>query len=185
MIPAVLMWLQTLNDPNDIIPMGFFYVLSYYVVTAFTTFKRARPGYNGPWRKGGPGDIGTSIVWCLAACVLIMSLLDLLSRNELSLKQLLLYYVLFLFLFAFVYNILEWHFPGTIDGLLPGWPGELQCLSMSIQTMTTGDYTSAKPAKPIAETLSSVQLLLGVLMVAVFIAKAVAATTSSGASSSP
>jgi len=114
-----------------------------------------------------------------------VSLVDLLVRNELALRQLLCYYGLFLFLFAFIYNMLARHFPGMIEGLRHGWTGELQCFSLSVQVVTTGDYTSARPAKPLAEFIASVQLLRGVVLVAVFIAKAVGALAVGSAGAHP
>jgi hypothetical protein len=117
------------------------------------------------------------VLWCFGALALIASLIDLVVRNELSVSFLLQYYALFLLFFAFVYNLIGWHLPGAIEGLRAGWAGELQCLIMSVQVMTTGDYTSAKPAKPISEVISAVQCLLGILFIAVFVAKAVGLLT--------
>ncbi len=174
MIPAILQFLQGLNDPGRVVQVGFWYVASYYVVSGFFYHYATKPGYAGVWRKNGAVDVVTSVLWCFAAIGLILSLLDLLIRNELPLGYLLVYYALFLFLFAFVYNLLEWHLPGTIDGLKDGWTGELQCMTMSIQVMTTADYTTAKPARALAEFLAGLQSLLGIVFVAVFIAKAVA-----------
>lgn len=185
MIPTIIRFLQVSNDPVKIIYIGFVYVASYYVVSAVFHHYSVKPGYSGIWRKNGIIDVITSVIWCIAAIGLITSLLDLLIRNELTVVYLLLYYALFLFLFAFLYNILNWHFVGTIDGLQAGWKGELQCVVMSIQVMTTGDYTSAKPAKLVAEVFACLQSLLGVLFVAVFIAKAVALLSASGAPSPP
>lgn len=175
MIPTVITFLQRLNDPFYIVRIGFTYVVSYYLVSACFHYYAARPGYVGVWRRHGAVDIGSSILWCFAALTLILSLLDLLIRNELSLSYLLLYYVLFIFLFAFVYNMLEWHFPGTICDMDDGWTGEVQCITMSIQLMTGGYHTSAKPARPTAEFIAGLQALLGIMFIAVFIAKAVAA----------
>jgi len=172
MIDWLVAALHTLNNPSGAIPIGFAFVCSYYMVSAFFHNHDPKPTYKGVWRKGGFGDIATSMLWCSGALFLMASLVDLLVRNELSLGQLVSYYCLFLFLFAFIYNMLNRHFPGMIEGLKNGWIVELQCFSMSVQVMTTGDLTSAKPAKP-AEFIASLQLLLGLLFVAVFVAKTV------------
>lgn len=174
MIPTILEFLQSWNDPKWVIYIVLAYVASYYVVSGFFHFYASKAGYAGFWHKNGPVDVLTSGLWCPMAIVLILSLLDLLIRNELSLGYLLIYYGLLILLFAFVYNIIEWHFPGTIDGLKDGWTGELQCLMMSVQVITTASYTSAKPAGRPAELVAVLQSLLGVALVAIFIAKAVA-----------
>lgn len=72
-----------------------------------------------------------------------------------------------------MYNILEWHWPGFIVGLSNGWIGELQCLTLSISAMTGGLTTSARAGNAFAEALTAVQSLIGLLMIVVFIAKAV------------
>lgn len=164
MIPTILRFLQDLNDPSSIVLIGFVFVGSYYVVSIFFHYYESKKGYAGIWRKNGPLDVVSSVIWCLSALFLILSLVDLLTRNVLSLGYLLIYYVLFIFLFAFVYNILDWHFHGSFHGLNGGWPGELQCVTMSLQAMTTGGYTSAKPARPLTEFLASVQTLLGIFL---------------------
>jgi hypothetical protein len=174
MTPTILQWLQAFNDPNTIIIIGLAYVASYYIVSAL--FHRAKsqvPGYNGAFRKNGPVDIITSFLWCIGAIGLIVSLIDLVTRNEIGLRNLLIYYALFLFAFAFLYNLLEWHSPGNLSGLKPGWSGELQCFILSIQVMASGNFTSVQPRGSLSDLLAALQLLLGIFFVAVFIAKAV------------
>lgn len=174
MIPTLLQWLQAFNNPNTIIIIGLAYVASYYIVSAlFYRTQSQAPGYNGAWRKNGPVDIITSFLWCLGAIGLIVSLIDLVTRNEIGLRNLLIYYTLFLFAFAFLYNLLEWHSPGNLRGLKPGWGGELQCFILSVQVMASGSFTSVQPSGVLADLLAAVQLLLGLFFVAVFIAKAV------------
>lgn len=174
MIPGVLQALQAVNDPKSIVLIGAAYGIGYYIVSWLFHRHSHDSTYGGWWRKNSAADAITSFLWIVVAVVLILSLLDLLSRNELPLQYLLAYYVLWLFLFAFIYNILEWHYPGMVSGLSEGWSGELQCLVMSVSAMTAGPYTSARPAKPLAEAIAAFQSLLGLLIVVVFIAKAVA-----------
>jgi len=174
MLTWIISGLQAINNPQAIVIVGLFVVASYYLVSAKFHYHSNSPTYRGVWNKNGPIDIVTSVVWALASILLILSLIDLVSRNELTLGFLLGYYTLFIFLFAIVYNVLEWHFPGGIAEQKAGWAGELQSVILSIQIMTSADYTSAKPARWDTESIASLQSLLAIFFIAVFIAKAVA-----------
>ena len=166
--------ISKLDDPLVVGVVGWTFVASYYVASwGFISHNKA--GYQGPWRKNGWIDRVTSIMWAGVAVFLIMSLVVFLVGHQISLPGLLNFYFLFLFTFAFVYNILEWHFPGSLNNMQPGWPGEIQCLLISLAAMTTASYPSAAPKSLLAECISGIQTLLGVAFVAIFIAKAVSA----------
>ena len=170
--------IQAVNNPTTIIGIVTAYAVGYYVVS-FLFYRHAnRPDYKGLWRKNSLVDIGSSILWGAVAIVFIASLLDLIIRNALPLGYLLVYFALWTLLFAFMYNIVNWHFPGFIHGLEDGWASELQCLTLSASAMTGGPSTVARAGNTVAEAVVSIQSVLGMLMVVVFIAKAVAAVSS-------
>ena len=171
MLPAII---AGLNDPAVIVYVGWGYVVSYYLASWGFHYHSSDANHTGIWKKNGFADVVTSTIWSIVAIILILSLIDLLIRNELSLGFLLHYYVLFLLLFAHVYNIVEWHAPGSIGDMQAGWPGELQCVIMSIEIMTSAPYTSARPVTLVPESIAALQALLGLAFVAIFIAKAVA-----------
>ena len=171
MLPTII---SRLNDPIFIIDIGWGYVVSYYLASWGFHHHSADLNYTGIWKKNGFADVVTSTIWLIVAIILILSLIDLLIRNQLSLSFLLQYYALFLLLFGHMYNILEWHAPGSIAEMQNGWPGELQCAIMSIEIMTSAPYTSARPAGLVTESIAALQSLLGLAFVAIFIAKAVA-----------
>ena len=145
----------------------------YYIVTWFFLRYEDDTTYKGPWRKNGPIDWVTSFIWSAAAVGLIVSLLVLAIRNELRLGVLLHYYALFAFLFAFLFNLLEWHCPGTLEGFAGRWSGEVQCLVLSLQALTSADFTSLRPKKRPAEVVAVFEAVLGLFFIAVFVAKAV------------
>ena len=163
--------IQTINDPQVIVILGWVFVASYYIaVTAF---------YTGIFLHNGTVDIVTSVIWSGFALILTISLIDLLIHSKLGLSTLLNYYVLFIFFFNFIYSIIEWHFSGQInfgvetDPTIERWWGEIKTLTMSVQIMTGSAVTATIPKSPLAELIASVQALLGLLMASVFIAEAV------------
>jgi hypothetical protein len=173
MISFFVTFLQSLKDPRVVVCLGVVYIAVYYFMAErfhrYAKFKK----YSGVWKKWGVLDIVSSVVWIFSALGLIASLLDLLIRNNISLLYVFLYYILFIFLFAFIYSLLDWHFEGMIESLEDGLIGEIQCVTMSIQVMTGGYHTSAKPADWRVEAIAGVQAILGVMFVAIFVAKAV------------
>jgi hypothetical protein len=173
MISAVIRFLQLINDPKSITFVVWPIVIGYYIVSAFCLHFAKDPNYKGPWRKYGAVDLITSSIWCVAAIGLILSLLDLAIHNELRLGFLLHYFVLVAFLFAFLFNLLEWHWPGSLEGFAGGWAGELQCLILSTQALVSADFTSLRPKKRAAEVLGVLEAVLGLFFIAVFVAKAV------------
>jgi Mn2+/Fe2+ NRAMP family transporter len=172
MLPWLISGLQSLNDPTVVVYVVWAFIVSYYLASwGFLSHEEAN--YRGAWRKSGIIDIASSVIWLVVTIFLILSLIDLLIRNRVSLGLILHFYVFFLFLFAFVYNILEWHDSGQISPYSGGWAGELRCLVMSIEIMTSSPYTSTKPAKLLAESIAAIQSLLGIAFVTIFIVLAV------------
>jgi hypothetical protein len=77
-------------------------------------------------------------------------------------------------LFAFLYGILEWHWPGKLQGLsVNPLEGELQYLLLSVSAQTTGGFSRVKPSHCITEVIAAVQTLLGIAFLAVWVATAV------------
>ena len=164
------------NYPAYLVYVGWMVVLSYYLATwGFLAHKDATSGI---WEKNGYFDVATSIFWSFLTVALIVASIDLLIRNQLSLLLLANYYILFLFSFAFIYSLLEWHFPGSVKNReSETWRGEIQSLIMSVTMMTGSGHTTATPAGLRAESVAAIQSLLGLAFVAVFIAKAVSAVS--------
>jgi len=176
MLPWLLHILQGLNDPKAVVLFACVFVAAYYVASALFIHFKNQPSYAGIWRHDGPIDFITSTFWMLMAVFMIISLIDLVVRNKLPLTYLFIYYMLFIFLFAFLYNVLEWHWPGVLAGVRGGWGTEFDCLIISIGAITTGGFMRARPAKWQTELLASIEQLLGLFFVAVFVAQAVSLT---------
>ena len=181
MIDSTLAVIKRLNDPDVFAWVGGIFVISYYATSLGFISREGVANYQGFWSKNGFFDRATSFIWTLFAIGLIGSSVDLLLRNQLSLSLLAIYYVLFLFFFAFIYNLVAWHYPGSISNLKPGWDGEIQCLVMSVSMMTGSGHSVALPASTKTDIIAAVQSLLGLIFVAVFIAKAVSAVSSPSA----
>ena len=163
------------NDPVVFAAFGGVFVASYYLTSwAFIAHAKAKRGF---WKKNGPADIITTFVWLTFTFLLIVSSIDLLLKNELSLWMLGIYYALFLFLFAFIYNLLAWHAPNSIEQLGSGWTAELQCLILSVSMMTGSGHSTVRPNGARADAVAAIQSLVGVAFVAVFIAKAASAVS--------
>jgi hypothetical protein len=166
--------LKIIRSPKAVLVVSLFYIVGYYIISALVISAAQGNDASGIWRKNGPADIVTSIVWVLMALMLISSLLELAYKNRLGLGYLVIYYFLFIFLFAFCYGILEWHWPGMLENVnSDSWVAEWQYILVSIQTQTTLGYTQVKPGRVLTELISSLQALLGLFFTIVFIAKAV------------
>lgn len=125
-IQALVRVLLSLNEPRVVVRNGFIYIGVYYVMAAFFHHYAKRSSDTGIWarfwRKGGFLDVVSSGLWLLSAGFLSLALLDLL-RTGLTLRYIIAYYILFIFLFAFIYNLLEWNFGGMVDSMKAGWIG--------------------------------------------------------------
>ena len=98
-----------LNGPVFFAYAGWVLVLSYYIAT--WRFLAHKGTTSGIWRKDGFFDRATSVVWASSTVLLIGISIYLLIKNRLSLLLLANYYIFFLFSFAFIYSLLDWHFP--------------------------------------------------------------------------
>jgi hypothetical protein len=82
--------------------------------------------------------------------------------------------ILFLFLFAFLYGLLEWHSPGMLTGVQAAeYEAELLYLLVSVGAQTGSGYTRARPNKALAELIAASQTLVGLFFAVIFIALAV------------
>lgn len=170
--------LKVVQDPTLVSWVCTGYILAYYVVSAICLHVERKSITTHPLKKNKPLDVITSVLWFLAAIMLVWSLLDLCILQQISLGFLVLYYFFFIFLFAFCYGLLEWHFPGMLEGVDSStWEAEFLYIAISIQTQTTLGYTRAKPAKPLTELIACLQALLGLFFCIVFIARAVGLLT--------
>ena len=92
----------------------------------------------------------------------------------LTLGNLIVYYFLFIFLFAFWYGILDWHWPGMLEEVSrDSWTGLVEHVLISVQTQTTIGYTRGKPKRLFVEVIACVQALLGIFLITISIARAV------------
>jgi hypothetical protein len=170
MIPLLY---EVLSRPLWISVAGWIFVLSHYVLSyAFNIHSKRRASANA-FSRNGPLDVVTSVVWGFIATFLILSLIDLIYRQAVTIPFLIQSYVLLIFLFAYLYNVIEWHYPGTFRGARSGFELHVQCLILSAEAFSGGasERLSTKSLKIIA--ILTLQRLLGLLFVAVFIAKAV------------
>jgi hypothetical protein len=170
-ISYVSLFFDKYNDPAVFAALGWIFVASYYVTSwGFIAHEKAKKGI---WKKNGFFDRATTFIWFGFTVALIISSIDLIVKNEMSLTMLAIYYVLFLFLFAFIYNLIAWHSPGSVEKLGLGWTTEIQCLILSVSMMTGSGHTTVQPKNAVSDSIASVQSLIGLAFVAVFIAKAV------------
>lgn len=160
---------KILGSPQIITWICIACICSYYLVSWLFINKI---GSTNRWMaKSGIIDRVTSFAWTGTAVLLIASLYYLCSEMSMPLRFLLIYYFLFIFLFAIVYGIIDWHYEGiAFDNIDTGtWKAELQYFLISLQTQTTLGYTNSKPKSIGADIVTSVQALMGVFFIAIFI----------------
>jgi hypothetical protein len=174
-------WLsEFVHDPKRISIVCAVYIISYYCVSIFS-IRAAHAVAANPasptkmrWRKNGPLDIITSITWLGFAILLIWSLSTLAFSASLTLSDLIQYYFLFIFLFAFCYGILDWHWPGMLEHVSrDSWQALLEHVLISVQTQTTIGYTRGKPKRLLVDIIACLQALLGIFLITISIARAV------------
>lgn len=166
--------ISIIRSPVAVLVVSVIYIVGYYVVSALIIRAAQKGDSTGMWRKNGPADIATSVLWVLTSVMLLSSLIELVLKNELSLMFLVLYYFLFIFLFAFCYGILQWHSNGMLENVdSNSWKAEWQYVLVSIQTQTTLGYTHAKPGRTLTEFIACLQALLGLFFTVIYLAKAV------------
>ena len=126
----------------------------------------------GPFVRNGPLDVATSVVLVSITGWLIVNVVLLGAHGGLTFRFLLAYYALFILLFAGIYSLLEWHFPNSLHEVSKGsWETELQCLILSLQTMTTLGPTRASPKRYVAELVACAEAILGIFFIGVFVAQ--------------
>jgi hypothetical protein len=164
---------EFLGNPVKVSWLCSAFIVTYYFVSVVFIWAQKK-GKDGLLKKNGPLDVLTSALWILFAVILIWSLFELASKSRLSIGYLVLYYVFFLFLFAFLYGLLEWHYPGMLTGVEPAeYEAELLYLLVSIGAQTTSGYTRARPNKALTELIAACQTLVGLFFTVIFIALAV------------
>jgi hypothetical protein len=152
-----------------ILGIALYYSMSVPAINAVNT-----PGSTSIFRKQTGVDYCTTALILLAPLFLLFVLPTWAAFISLSLFELLAFYIYFVFFFAFIYCSLNWHSPGAIAAIQnDNWYAEIQYLIVSLQSQTTLGYTRARPNDLFTEFFSAVQALIGVLFVAVAIAKAV------------
>jgi hypothetical protein len=162
-----------LGNPTHVSWLCFIFIVSYYLVSVVFIWAQ-KMGKGGLLKKNSPLDMISSGLWIVFAVVLIFSLFELASEGKLSLGYLVLYYIFFIFLFAFLYGLLEWHWPGMLMGVnTEGYEAELLYLLVSIGAQTGSGYTRARPTKALTELIAAIQTLVGLFFTVVFIALAV------------
>lgn len=164
--------LNFIRDPNRISVVCGVYIFSYYLVSCLSIKNIATA--NSIWKRDGPLDRFTSITWFGFAIILIWSLGSSAFSATVTLRDLIKYYFLFIFLFAFCYGILDWHWPGMLTGLSTSpWKRLVEHVLLSIQTQTTFGFTRGKPDHFVSESVTCVQALLGIFLMTISIARAV------------
>lgn len=174
-------WLsEFVHDPNRISKFCAVYIISYYFVSIFSIraakYKAANPASTTKawWRKNGPLDIITSVTCLGFAILLIWSLGTLAFSASLTLSDLIQYYFLFIFLFAFCYGIMDWHGGGMLDGVAhDSWKALSEQFLISVQTQTTIGYTRGRPKHLFVDFVACLQALLGIFLITISIARAV------------
>lgn len=164
--------LNFIRDPNRISVVCGVYIVSYYLVSYFSI--KNINNRRSKWRRDGPLDRFTSITWIGFAIVLIWGLGSSAFSDTVTLRDLIKYYFLFIFLFAFCYGILDWHWPGMLKDLSDNpWKRLVEHVLLSIQTQTTIGYIRGKPNRFVSEIVTCVQALLGIFLITISIARAV------------
>jgi len=168
---------DVLAQPSALRIFCWSFVGCYYIVSIAFIIARARAKPPPIARRDGWFDRISSLFWILFAAILIWSLVANAMASALTLGRLVEFYVFFLFLFAFLYGLLEWHWPGKLKGVSTRpLEAELQYLLLSISTQTTGTVGRVTPSHWITEALAALQTLLGLAFVVVWIATAIGAS---------
>jgi hypothetical protein len=165
---------DVLGDPYSVRLIVWLYILAYYGVSLAYIWGNRHQKLTGILKRNGIVDILTSVLWIVFGVMLIWSLLAITLQGNLTLGILAQYYLFFIFLFAFLYGLIEWHWPGKLTNVsAEGYEAELQYFLMSVGAQTTFGYARARPNHWVTETLAAAQSLLGVAFIAVWVALAV------------
>jgi hypothetical protein len=151
------------------------FILLYYLLSAGFIYYKDNITSKW-WKRNGIFDILTSVLWTSTSLLLILSLLflEIKSADQLTLGFVVVYYLLFVFLFAFLYGIIDWHKPGTFADLSENpWHKELQYVIISFQTQSTLGYTRAKPNHLLPELVTCLQVFLGLFFIVTSVSKSI------------
>jgi hypothetical protein len=165
---------DTLASIAGLRALAWSFIALYYAVSFLFIWAARRGKAVQLLARDGWLDKLTSAFWLLFALILIWSLVAHAASNQLTLATLVEFYVFFLFLFAFLYGLIEWHFPGKITTVTATeYEAEIQYLLVSIGAQTLAGYTRTTPSHWVTECIAALQSLLGLGFLAVWIATAV------------
>jgi hypothetical protein len=163
-----------LSDPHSVRIIVWIYIVAYYAVSFSFIWAERNKKLTGILKRNGIVDTITSAFWIIFGVILIWSLLAITAEGNLTLGILAEFYLFFIFLFAFLYGLIEWHWPGKIASVsAAAYEAELQYFLMSVGAQTTVGFTRARPDHWVTETIAAAQYLLGVAFIAVWVALAV------------
>lgn len=186
-------WAALVSSPASTSVALVVYIVSYYLVSGFclgaAKWKKAHPDKTLPrwhalWDRNSVLDVVTTVLWVLAAIIGIWSLIELSITQTLSLPYLVAYYILFIFLFGFLYALVEWHLPGQLKDCSSGtpsgadtssWASEFEYILLSLRLQAGVDAGSFRLSGQLMKLVGALQSLLGLFFVVVFIAQAVSA----------
>jgi hypothetical protein len=150
---------------------GLYFVLYLWVTQLF--YAEARAGRSGGlFKRNGWFDVMTSLALIAVTLWLIGNVILLAVNQLLTFPYLFAYYVLFILLFSGIFSLIEWHFPASLEGAATScWETELQCLILSLQTITTLGPTRVKPFSYFTELTACGEAILGIFFIGVFVAR--------------
>ena len=161
-------------NPQHVSVICWIFIVLYYLISWGFIRDQNTKSQSKWWKKNGFFDQLTSLFWLCFSVILVGSLLELeITRSvELTLGYVINYYVLFVFLFAFCYAILDWHRPGMFADISSDlWHREAQYVIISFQTQSTLGYTRARPNHFLPELISCIQVFLGIFFIVTTISK--------------
>jgi hypothetical protein len=159
---------------------GLYFGLYLWVTQLFYAEDRAGRR-EGLFKRNGAFDVLTSLALIGVTLWLIVNVIVLAANQLLTFPFLFAYYVLFIFLFSGIYSLIQWHFPASLEGAAPSsWETELQCLILSLQTITTLGPTRVKPLSYLTELTACGEAILGIFFIGIFVARWVNTLTGAG-----
>ena len=160
---------------------GGVYLALYYGLTGLFYAHYRGERREEMFKRNGAFDIVTSLGLIVATLGVIANVILLAATYQLTFGYLFAYYVLFIVLFSGIYSLIEWHLPKSLGGAAAScWETELQCLILSLQTMTTLGPTRVTPRSYLAELAACAEAIVGVFFIGVFVARWVNTLTGTG-----
>lgn len=162
-------------NPRNVSIICWSFIILYYLLSWGFIRDLKATSKSKWWKQNGFFDKLTSFFWLCFSAVLVGSLLELelTKSKELTLGYVVDYYILFIFLFAFCYGIMDWHRPNIMFAeISPSpWHREVQYVIISFQTQSTLGYTRARPNHFLPELISCIQVFLGIFFIVTSISK--------------